>query len=164
MSRPSWDKIFIDILEIIKDRSTCLKIKTAALIVKDTQIISIGYNGTFAKCTECADYWYEKYKQMNSGMSFDEWLLTREFRDGHREWSKSYEIHAESNALSWISKHDNCKYIMYSLYSPCDACAKEIIKYKNVIDRVIYKNKYSRGDDALKRLRDMEIPCYQYII
>ncbi|MBI2437674.1 MAG: cytidine deaminase, partial [Lentisphaerae bacterium] len=44
--RPDWDTYFMDIAQVVKRRSNCLRRDVAALIVKDRRIISTGYNGT----------------------------------------------------------------------------------------------------------------------
>ncbi len=157
--RPSWNKTFIDIVEVLAKRSLCLKLKTAAIIVKDTQIISIGYNGTYSKCIECNEFWKEEHKKNNLTISFDEWLNTEEFKDMHREWSKLYEVHAEANALANIKRADANNCVMYTLYAPCDACAKAIKAYG--IQLVYYKHKYKHGDDALERLNKLQVSCVQ---
>lgn len=159
--RPSWHKTFLDMLEIIKHRSQCLKLQTAAMIVKGTQIISFGYNGTFTGCTECYNYWnnyhYEHRSQLNT-CSFNSWLLTDEFKIAHREWSKANEVHAESNAMKWVSKYDiDEKCAMYTLMSPCESCAKEIIAHG--LKLVYYKYDYKHGQKALETLRENNVIC-----
>ena len=144
-------------LEILARRSTCLKIRTAAMIVKNTQIKGIGYNGTFSNCKECNEYWSDEYKKLNLYISFDEWLKTDEFKNLHREWSLKNEVHAESNALKQISKNDINGCILYTLYSPCDACTKDIIAHN--IKILYYKYEYLRGFDALIRLKEHGIEC-----
>ena len=43
--RPSWDEYFMDIANIVKQRSTCQRRQVGAVIVKDNRILSTGYNG-----------------------------------------------------------------------------------------------------------------------
>lgn len=158
MSRPSWDNTFKDILSVFVKRSRCIKYKTAAMVVNGSQIMSFGYNGTFAKCKECDEYWHQYHTKKRISVPFEEWTETKEFRDLHREWSKSNEIHAEVNALNWISKRDiNDDYILYTIYSPCDACAKEIISYG--IKHIKYIAEYPNGSDALARLITAGVEC-----
>jgi len=38
--RPSWDEYFMEIVELIKTRSTCLRRQVGALIVKDKRILA----------------------------------------------------------------------------------------------------------------------------
>ena len=43
--RPDWTTYFLDIATAVGKRSTCLRRKYGAIIVKDKIIISTGYNG-----------------------------------------------------------------------------------------------------------------------
>lgn len=43
--RPSWNEYFLNIAEAVGKRSTCLRRRYGAIIVKDKIIISTGYNG-----------------------------------------------------------------------------------------------------------------------
>ena len=45
MSRPSWDEYFIRIAEDVAGRSTCLRRKVGAVLVRDKRILTTGYNG-----------------------------------------------------------------------------------------------------------------------
>lgn len=48
--RKSWDEYFMEIAEIVKTRSTCLRRQVGAVIVKDNRIITTGYNGAPSGC------------------------------------------------------------------------------------------------------------------
>lgn len=160
--RISFDTMFVKMLDVIKLRSSCLKYKTSVIIAKDTQPICIGYNGTFHGDIECNDYWYEYWNnniKSANNIQFNDWLLTSDFRTLHREWSLHNEIHAELNALSWISNHDNTNYTMYTYYSPCVLCAKEIVKYKPVLKTILYVELYPNSDESLKLFKKFNIVC-----
>jgi dCMP deaminase len=43
--RPLWDEYFIEIAKVVASRSTCLRRRYGAVIVKDKVIVSTGYNG-----------------------------------------------------------------------------------------------------------------------
>lgn len=167
--RPTWDNIYLDIAKIISRRSSCVKLQTAAVIVKYTenfkgsQIIATGYNGTFAGAMECSEFWKNMYIKSRSALSFAEWLRLDDIRAEHREWSAKNEMHAEANALRYISANDVKNCVMYSIYSPCNACAKDILAYG--IKTVIYQKKYARGDDAIHLLRKagVDIRCAEQI-
>jgi len=53
--RPDWDNYFIEIAKVVSSRSTCLRRKYGALIVKDMVIISTGYNGAPRGMPNCID-------------------------------------------------------------------------------------------------------------
>lgn len=152
MQRVKWDLTFMNIVEQIAKRSLCVKVQTAAIIVKDNQILAIGYNGTQSKAIECKDYWDNYITDYNYGPKF---YQGRTFKLLHREWSKKYEIHAEQNALRHITKIVP-NTIMYTLYSPCLQCAKCIISYG--ISKVVYKYEYTHTD-GIKLLNEFNIPC-----
>jgi len=83
-ARPSWDEYFIQIVDLIKMRSTCLRRQVGALIVKDKRILATGYNGAPMGCRHCAQL----------GCLKDE--LNIPSGQGH-EFCRA--IHAEQNAI-----------------------------------------------------------------
>lgn len=46
MNRPSSDEYFMDMAKLVSTRSTCLRRKVGAVIVKDKRVLSTGYNGS----------------------------------------------------------------------------------------------------------------------
>ena len=53
--RPGWDEYFIEIAKVVASRSTCIRRKYGAIIVKNNKIISTGYNGSPKGATNCID-------------------------------------------------------------------------------------------------------------
>lgn len=53
--RPDWDNYFINIAQTVAERSTCLRRRYGAVIVKDRVIISTGYNGACRGEPNCID-------------------------------------------------------------------------------------------------------------
>jgi dCMP deaminase len=53
--RPSWDEYFIEISMVVSSRSTCLRRRYGAVIVKDNVIVSTGYNGAPRGSVNCVD-------------------------------------------------------------------------------------------------------------
>lgn len=53
--RPEWDEYFIEIAKVVSSRSTCLRRKYGAVIVKDRVLISTGYNGSPRGIDNCID-------------------------------------------------------------------------------------------------------------
>jgi dCMP deaminase len=180
MERPSWNETYIDICNLFAKRSLCLKYQTGAVIIKGTQIIGTGYNGTVSKTTECNMYWKQYYdnnvknviikkrKHKNDAIllsnTFDDWIKTAEFKDLHSAWSINHEIHAEMNALQNVSKNDiddTC--ILYTCLSPCEQCAKHIVSYgiKNVYYHDTYKGKNKGTISGLEYLKNNNVICIQ---
>lgn len=58
MKRISWDDYFFEIAEVVSKRSTCLRRRYGAVIVKNNKIISTGYNGASVGEPNCTDVGY----------------------------------------------------------------------------------------------------------
>jgi len=90
MSRPSKSEYYIGIARAVSERSTCLRRKFGAVIVKNEQIISTGYNGAPRKTLNCIDLGYCARKQLRipAGQNYE---LCR-------------AVHAEMNAVIHASR------------------------------------------------------------
>lgn len=55
MKRPDWNEYFLRIAEVVAQRSTCLRRRYGAVIVRDEVIISTGYNGAPCGEANCTD-------------------------------------------------------------------------------------------------------------
>lgn len=112
--RPSWDEYFIDIAHLVSKRSTCLRRKVGAIIVKERRILATGYNGTPSKIKHCQETKCLREKlQIPSGERHE---LCR-------------GLHAEQNvllqaALYGISLKNST---LYCTNQPCVICAKMLI-------------------------------------
>ncbi len=125
--RPSWDEYFMEIVQVVKKRSTCLRRQVGALIVKDKRILSTGYNGSPTGLKHCEEIGCLRDKlNIPSGQRHE---LCR-------------GLHAEQNAIvhaanSGVSIKDSTIYVTDH---PCVLCAKMIIN--GGIKRVVYASGY----------------------
>ena len=55
MSRPSWDEYFTRIAREVAGRSTCLRRKVGAVLVRDRRILTTGYNGAPRGVAHCEE-------------------------------------------------------------------------------------------------------------
>lgn len=125
--RPSWDEYFMDIVELIKTRSTCLRRQVGALIVKDKRILATGYNGSPTGCSHCLEIGCMREKlNIPSGQRHE---LCR-------------AIHAEQNAIVQAANSGTSVKggTLYVTHQPCVLCAKMAINAG--IIRIIYKGEY----------------------
>lgn len=53
LTSQSWQKYYLDILEVVARKSTCLRRRVGALAVKDKRIIATGYNGAPSGVDHC---------------------------------------------------------------------------------------------------------------
>jgi dCMP deaminase len=117
----------MDIVELVKKRSTCVRRQVGALIVKDKRILATGYNGAPVGCNHCIDI----------GCLRDQLNIP----SGER-----HEIcratHAEQNAIAQAAYSGTSvkNGIMYVTTQPCVLCAKLIINAG--ISKVIFKGDY----------------------
>jgi dCMP deaminase len=130
MSRPSWDKIWIEFAHSIAERSCDTKYKVGAVVVnsENTQVLSIGYNGDQKGGTNKRD------SDLTGCSGF---------------------IHAEINALIKMDYNNPCKKKMYLTLSPCEVCAKAIVNAG--IDAVIYSKFYIHGKNGIRVLNQAGI-------
>ena len=113
---------FINIASEIASASKCVSKQVGAVIVKDGRILSTGYNGTPAGYINCKDHWKGEY--------------TKE----HHEWSKTYEIHAEMNAIIWAARKGISVEGATIYVEPCSECSKNLIA--SGIKRIVYAKPY----------------------
>lgn len=138
-NRLPLDETYMQMAEIWAKRSKANRLQVGALIVKDQQIISDGYNGMPSGVEDdVCEYWHaEPFEE--GGASGEHVLRT-----------KPEVLHAESNALLKISKNGGTGAeggTLYTTYSPCPECAKLIKQAK--IARVVYRNEYRLIDGIL---------------
>ncbi|HZK70017.1 MAG TPA: cytidine/deoxycytidylate deaminase family protein [Clostridia bacterium] len=145
--RPSWDEYFIDIVELVKTRSTCLRRQVGALVVKDKRIIATGYNGAPSGCKHCSEL----------GCVRDEMQIP----SGERH-ELCRAIHAEQNvivqaAYSGTSLKNSTLYVTCQ---PCVLCAKMIIN--SGIQKVIFKGDYP-DELAMELFKESGIRVIKYL-
>ncbi len=133
--RPSWDEYFMEIVNVVKKRSTCSRRQVGALIVKDKRILSTGYNGAPTGLKHCEEIGCLREKMnIPSGQRHE---LCR-------------GLHAEQNAIvhaanSGVSIKGGTIYVTDQ---PCVLCAKMIINAG--IERVVFESGYP--DELSKQL------------
>ena len=151
--RPTWDDLFIKTAIEISKRSTCLRMKVGAILVKDTRIISMGYNGVTPGRKHCEDYFHERYQI--------EYFDTPEFLEEHGKFSIRNEVHAEMNLLAFAAKIgikvDGAT--LYVTNSPCINCSK-VLCVSGIV-KVFYHNKYDRGIEGVEFLEENGISCIE---
>jgi len=129
--RPNWDQYFFNIIDFVKQRSTCLRRQVGAVIVKDNHILATGYNGVPSGISHCADVGCLRAKlNVPSGQRHE---LCR-------------GLHAEQNAIIQSAKYgvSITDSTIYTNTKPCSICTKMIIN--SGIKEIVYIEYY---DDPL---------------
>ena len=136
MQRIEKENYYLDIAETVLERSTCLRRCYGAIIVKNDEIVSTGYNGAPRGRKNCMDLGYCTREAMNvpSGERYE---LCR-------------SVHAEMNAIISAARSDILGGTLYlvgrdaktgellSQATSCSLCRRFIINAG--IDRVVIRN------------------------
>lgn len=138
----------MDITQVVKRRSSCLRRQVAAVIAKDHRIISTGYNGTpsgirncnAGGCPRCAS-------AAPSGEQLGDCICA----------------HAEENAIVQAAYHGVAvkDSVLYCTDSPCLLCAKMIITAG--IKEVVYENEYRRTRQVAALFREAGVRCRRFL-
>jgi len=145
--RPTWDEYFINIADLVKERSTCLRRKVGAVIVLNNRILTTGYNGAPPGARHCEEVGcLREIMKIPSGERHE---LCR-------------ALHAEQNAVIQAAKHgisiDGAT--VYTTTYPCVICAKILIA--SGVKRIVYKSGYP---DELSRkfLLESGIEMFEFV-
>ena len=139
------DKNFLNIAKELSFASKCVSKQVGAVIVKDGRILSTGYNGTPAGYINCSEHWKDEYTK------------------DHHDWSKTYEIHAEMNAIIWAARKGISieGATIYVTLEPCSECSKNLIA--SGIKRIVYEKSYEHTNSSVvsKFLKDNGVKIEQ---
>ncbi len=127
LKRPPWDHYFMEVAYVVASRSTCLRRKIGAVIVKDKRILTTGYNGPPSGITHC-DIRGCLRERLN-------------IPSGERH-ELCWGLHAEQNAIIQAALHGVSvkDASIYVTTHPCSVCAKMIIN--SGIKEVVYHRGY----------------------
>ena len=136
MKRMSFEDMAMNLALVVSQRSEDPYQKVGVCILdKNGRVLSLGYNGIRPKDERDNDFWND--------------------RDNRRK----YIIHAETNALSCITRYDH-PYILASTLLPCSCCAINIASYG--IEKVIYLEDYKNDQSAYEILKFHNIELKKY--
>ena len=136
MKRIDKENYYLDIAETVLERSTCLRRRYGAIVVKNDEIVSTGYNGAPRGRKNCMDLGYCTREAMNvpSGERYE---LCR-------------SVHAEMNAIISAARRDTLGATLYLAgreakngellhdATSCSMCRRVIINAG--IDRVVIRS------------------------
>lgn len=149
--------------DLVAEQSTCCRLHVGAVLVKDSRVISIGFNGTAAGQTHCEDYFHNLYQEQYKDHfpSYEEFAASRTFYDLHGKFSIDNELHAEQNAIAFAAKNGISTEggTIYVTWSPCVHCAKVIVSAG--IKKVFFKNLYDRSQEGIYFLQRTGVECRQ---
>jgi dCMP deaminase len=135
--RPSYDEYFMEMAYVVAKRSTCLRRKVGAILVKEKHILSTGYNGAPKGLQHCCDTGCLR-KDLN-------------IPSGERH-ELCRGLHAEQNAIIQAAVFGvSIKgSVLYCTNTPCVVCVKMLINAG--VMEIIYAGEYP--DDLAKRMME----------
>ncbi len=130
MVRPSFDEIYMDIVEIVSKRSTCLRKKVGAVIVVEQRVISHGYNGVVSQDAHCCD----------TGHCLKDLAGREDYKPC---------VHAEQNAICLCAKRGLAikGATLYVNADICLTCAKLIVSCG--IGKVVVKRDFKGSSEGI---------------
>jgi len=130
------DAMYMDIASRIAQESHANRSKVGCVIVKGTNILSMGWNGMPSGFTNMCELPHEV-------MVNDVYYITSQ--------TDPYVLHAESNAIAKLAQSTLSSEgsTVYVTLSPCLDCAKQL--YQAGVVRLVYKDAY-RDEAGLKFL------------
>jgi dCMP deaminase len=137
LSRPTWDEYFLKIAQLTSTRSNCIRRKVGCVIVKETRILSLGYNGTPKGTKNCFEGGCDRCMTLHNDTLRNE--LSNSTSGSSLDLCMC--LHAEENALLFVSQSDLSKATMYVTLIPCVSCTKKILQCG--IERVVYIDSYN---------------------
>ena len=145
-TRPSKDEYFMEMAVLASTRSTCLRRKVGAVLVKEGHVLSTGYNGAPKGLVHCEV----------TGCIRDKMNVP----SGERH-ELCRGVHAEQNAIIQAAYFgvsvDGAK--MYITNHPCSVCAKMMLNAGIV--EVIYKGDYN-DELAVELLKEGNIKICRF--
>jgi dCMP deaminase len=126
LGRISLDEYFMEIAKIVALRSTCLKAKRGAVLVKNKHIIATGYNGAPRGLPHCTR---ETCVRLNL--------------PSMKEFENCRAVHAELNCIIQAAVHGTSVdgSTIYTTTFPCITCFKALVNAG--VERIVYLEKYS---------------------
>lgn len=130
MDRISELDYYFDIVNTVAKRSTCVRRKVGAIIVRDKTILTTGYNGAPRHLNHCTDIGC--IREQNK------------IKSGTRQ-EMCMAIHAEQNAIIQAAKTGVNIFgaTLYVNTAPCIICSKMIINAG--IRKVVFESNYSES-------------------
>jgi len=134
-SRPSYDEYFMEMAHVVAKRSTCLRRKVGAILVKEKHILSTGYNGAPKGLKHCSE---------TGCLREDQNIPSGERHELCRG------LHAEQNAIIQAAVFGvSIKgSVLYCTSTPCVVCVKMLINAG--VTEIIYAGDYP--DDLAKQM------------
>lgn len=138
MKRVDQINYYLDVAETVLERSTCLKRHYGAVIIKNNEIISTGYNGSPRGITNCIDLGICNRESCERGTGYENCIAVHAEMNAIISSKRSDMI---GSSIYLVGKEFNGDYVKNG--EPCSICKKIILNagIEKVVIR-INKNEY----------------------
>jgi len=147
--RISKDDYFMKIADVVSERSTCIKRKVGAVLIKDSHIVSTGYNGAPSGFSHCTP----------------ETCVRQNLKSGEKP-ELCRGVHSEINCIIQAAIHGTSiqgNTTLYSTHFPCMSCLKLIINAG--IKRLVYREEYNMENKIKKELlNESKLNVHQLLV
>lgn len=135
-SRPDWDSYFLTIAAVVATRSTCLRRHVGAVLVRERQILSTGYNGAPRRTPHC-----DEVGCLRESLAIPSGERHEICRGSHAEINAIAQAAAVGVATAGAT--------LYCTHEPCVFCTKALINA--AVEKIVYIHPYP--DELARRLR-----------
>lgn len=156
MSRPSWNQVWMQMADLMGQRSKCVRAQVGAIIVtRDQRVVSTGYNGPpaamFGTSGPCSK-WCPRARSAANGESVK------------ADYTDCFTSHAEANALLYGDATLYRGGTIYVSSSTCYGCAKLVANsgIKTLIHRVDLSLTHRDPELTEKLLRESNVEVIRY--
>ena len=141
--RPSFDETYMDVVDVIAKRSTCLRRRVGAVITIDRRILSHGYNGVVSGREHCCE----------TGVCLKD-------QAGNEDYKIC--VHAEQNAICQCAKRGLAVEgaTVYVNADVCVTCAKLLVS--SGIARCVVRRDGKGSEDGLNVLRGSGVEVVEW--
>lgn len=134
MTRPSVNRMLLNIAGVVAERSTCSRLAVGAVLARNGRVLSTGYNGAPSGIAHCK-------------------------HEAGDDKACTVSVHAEENVVAQAARHgvvteDAC---LYLTHAPCLHCSGVILSAG--IKAVFYELNY-KSDEGVARLRQSRVDVY----
>lgn len=147
-TRPSWNEYFMQLAYLAAKRSTCMRRKVGAVIVRNTSILATGYNGAPKGVKHC---------------EIVGCLRTQQNIPSGERHELCIGAHAEANAIAQAALNGTSikGSTLYCVNAPCIFCAKLCINAE--IETIYYSEGY-KDTLTMDLLEQANISIFQFSI
>ena len=141
--RPTFDEIYMEVVEVIAKRATCLRRRVGAVITIDRRILSHGYNGVPPGHVHCID----------TGQCLKDLAGTEEYK---------ICVHAEQNAICQCAKRGLAVEgaTLYVNADVCITCAKLMVS--SGIAKCVVKRDHKGNSDGIDLLKKSGVEVIEW--